>query len=87
MFPPPPLRCWSARLVYRARRLTSVFGFRPRSNIEVSRGFFSGPTQPCPMQHHCRVAPRTRLVSCGFAVEASAGQCIGQHRACPMHVP
>ena len=33
------------------RRLTSAFAFGLRSKIGVSQGFFSGPTQPCPVHH------------------------------------
>ena len=48
--PPPPLKRWSVRLVQGHRHLTSGFASSRRSEIRVYRGFFSGPTQACPMQ-------------------------------------
>jgi hypothetical protein len=55
--------------------------FRVQAEVE-DRGFsglFLGTYSALPYAAPCRVAPRTRPVSCGFAVEASAGWPV--HRA------
>ena len=80
--PPPPLNRWSARLVHRHRRLSSVFAFDRIREGGISRGLFLGSAHLCvlcPMHggtaraaSTLRFAPSRRPDRC----------CIGLHWAC-----
>jgi hypothetical protein len=69
--PPPPSKRWLARLVHRAQ--VPDQRLRVRAEVEDQRlsGLFLGTCSAMPYAALCRLAPRTRSVSCGFAVESS----------------
>jgi hypothetical protein len=78
-YPPPPLKRWSARLVYGAWAPDQRFRVRAEVEDRGFSGLFLGTYAALPHAATCSVAPRTRPIRWRFVVESSVE--VTMHRA------